>query len=271
MSQPINVLTDERLQVAATSLAEARSPRQPGPRVSERFALANLNEAYQAQGLGTSIAVAQGRFLSGAKAGLTSAALRAALKVAEPLYGRLFADTACKEGSSIPWERLLQPKVEIELALVLAHDLPNADIAQQQLLASLAGVVPAFEINDSAIDGWQITLLDAVADNLSAGLYVLGARMLPLSQLQGATLSADVHKNSESVHNGLAVSLSDCLDTALWLARKMVDIGQPLRAGDVLLTGALAPMLAVERGDHLHFSVEGLGEELLRAGMRKAI
>jgi len=258
MSQALGV--SEYLQAAADHLAEARSRRQPGPLVSERFALKGLDDAYQVQAVGMRQALEQGRHLSGAKAGLTSATLRAALKVEEPVYGWLFADTACRSGESIAWERLLQPRAEIELAVVLGQDLPAGEIELDQLLTGIAGVVPALEINDSAFEGWKLTLLDAVADNLSSGLYVLGEQVVPLAQLAGQTLSAELQRNGESVHSAIELSLSDCLATALWLARKRASLGQPLRAGDVLLTGAQAPMLELARGDRLSFRIGGLGE-----------
>lgn len=253
-------VSEARLLGATNSLANARAQRQPGPRVSVTFALASLDEAYQVQLAGVHNALAQGRRLSGAKAGLTSAPLRAALKVEEPLYGWLFAETACRAGATIAWERLLQPKVEIELALVLGTDLPTGEISQAQLLASIAGVVPALEINDSAISGWQLTLLDAVADNLSSGLYVLGDQVVPLAQLHGQPLSATLLSNGQPLRADVPIVLGDVLTTALWLVRKMAALGQPLRAGDVLLTGALAPIADVARGDRLCFQVAGLGE-----------
>lgn len=257
MSLPIS---EARLLGAADSLAAARRQRQPGARVSERFALASLDEAYRVQAAGMHQALALGRRLSGAKAGLTSAALRAALKVEEPLYGWLFADTACRSGATIAWERLLQPKVEIELALLLGADLPAGQIGREQLLASIAGVVPALEINDSAIAGWQLTLLDAVADNLSSGLYVLGDQPVPLAQLEGQTLSATLLSNDQPLRAEVPVVLDDVLTTALWLVRKMAALGHSLRAGDVLLTGALAPIAEIARGDRLHLQAAGLGE-----------
>lgn len=256
----LQATTDARLLDAANSLANARARRQPGPRVSERFALASLAEAYQVQAAGVHLALAQGRRLSGAKAGLTAAALRAALKVEEPLYGWLLADTACGSGEVIAWERLLQPKVEIELALLLSADLPAGEIGREHLLASIAGVLPALEINDSAIAGWQLSLLDAVADNLSSGLYVLGDRPVPLAQLEGRTLAATLQCNGQPLRTDVAIVLDDVLATALWLVRKTAALGQPLRAGDVLLTGTQAPIAEVARGDRLCFQVAGLGE-----------
>ena len=253
-------ISDPRLLDAANSLATARALRQPGPRVSQGFALASLDEAYQVQAAGLQQAVAQGRCLSGAKAGLTSAALRAALKVEEPLYGWLFADTACRSGEVIGWQRLLQPRVEIELALLLSADLPADEVSREQLLASLAGVLPALEINDSAIAGWQLTLLDAVADNLSSGLYVLADQPVPLAQLEGQALLGTLLCNGQPLRSDVPIALEEVLATALWLARKMAALGQPLRAGDVLLTGALAPIAAVAAGDQLRFQVAGLGE-----------
>lgn len=253
-------VTDTRLLGAASSLATARNQRQPGLQVSQSYALASLDEAYQVQAAGMQQALAQGRRLSGVKAGLTSAARRAALKVEEPLYGWLFADTACRSGDIIAWERLLQPKVEIELALLLALDLPSGTITREQLLSSIDAVVPALEINDSAVADWQLTLLDAVSDNLSAGLYVLGDQPLPLAQLQGQALRGTLLCNGQPLQAGVAIVLKDVLSTALWLAQKMAALGQPLRAGDVLLTGALAPIAEITRGDQLCFEVAGLGE-----------
>lgn len=251
---------ETRLLQAADSLARARNQRLPGPRVSECFALASLDEAYQVQTAGVHNALAQGRYVSGAKAGLTSAALQAALKVEEPLYGRLLADTACRSGETILWERLLQPKVEIELALLLGADLPVGEISQAQLLACICGIVPALEINDSAITGWQLTLLDAVADNLSSGLYVLGDQPIALAALDGQRLTGTLLCNGQRLRTDVAIALDDVLSTALWLVRKMAVLGQRLRAGDVLLTGAQAPIADVARGDRMCFQVEGLGE-----------
>ncbi|UUY10207.1 fumarylacetoacetate hydrolase family protein [Pseudomonas sp. J452] len=251
---------DVRLLAAASSLANARATRQAGPRVSMCFALASLEEAYQVQAAGVQYALREGRSLAGAKAGLTSAALRAALKVEEPLYGRLFSDMACRSGEVIARQRLLQPKVEVELALLLRRDLPAGEVSQGQLLACIAGVVPALEINDSAIADWQLTLLDAVADNLSSGLYVLGDRLTPLAQLDGLNLLASLHKNGQPVLVDGTIVLDDILTTALWLARQCARLEQPLRAGDVLLTGAQAPILDIVRGDQVRFQVAGLGE-----------
>ncbi|HSC85298.1 MAG TPA: fumarylacetoacetate hydrolase family protein, partial [Pseudomonas sp.] len=160
----------------------------------------------------------------------------------------------------IAWERLLQPKVEIELALLLGADLPAGEISREQLLASIAGVVPALEINDSAIAGWQLTVLDAVADNLSSGLYVLGEQPLPLAQLHGQKLLGMLHCNGQPLRTDVVIALDDVLDTALWLVRKMAALGQPLHAGAVLLSGAQAPIAEVCRGDQLRFQVAGLGE-----------
>ncbi len=258
MSSAVN--NDPRLQAAATHLADARRLRQPCARVSESCALTDLEEAYAVQTLGVQEAIAQGRGLSGGKAGLTSAALRAALKVAEPLYGWLHSDMACQSGDSIAWERLLQPKVELELALVVAKDLPVGELSEAQFVECLAGVAPALEINDSAITGWQLTLLDAVADNLSSGLYVLAAQTVPIAQAQAQALRASFYKNAEAQHRDVPLSLTDSLATGLWLARKRNALGAPLKAGDVLLTGALVPIADLARGDCLRFAVDGLGE-----------
>lgn len=250
-------MSDSRFDAAARVLADARASHTPTTRVSESHALTSLDDAYAVQFAGLKAALASGRRLSGAKAGLTSAAMRAALKLSEPLHGHLLADTRYPPGR-LPGERLLQPKVEAEIALVLAHDLDDQEPDMAALRAALAGAAPALEINDSAISSWQITLFDAVADNLSAGLYVLGERVTPLEEL-GELLTASLQRNGDTLLPPTPVTLAAVLETALWLARSRARAGYPLRAGDVLLTGALAPAATFGAGDRLALVVEGLG------------
>ncbi|MBM7059276.1 fumarylacetoacetate hydrolase family protein [Pseudomonas sp. UL073] len=249
-------MTDTRFDAAARLLADARASRTPGPRVSESYTLASLDDAYAVQFAGLRAVLAAGRRLSGAKAGLTSTPMRAALKLSEPLHGHLLADTRCAPGP-LPAERLLQPKVEAEIALVLARDL-DGEPDLEALRAALAGAAPALEINDSAIAGWQITLFDAVADNLSAGLYVLGEAVTPLEQL-GDSLTVSLQRNDAALFPPAEVRLDAVLETALWLARSRARLGYPLRAGDVLLTGAVAPAISIAAGDRLTLEIAGLG------------
>ena len=252
-------MTTEKLHAAARALADARVSRTPIATPAARFGLAGLDDAYRVQALGIDLALANGERLAGAKAGLISPAMQAALKVGEPVYGRLLAGLRCQSGARIARERLLQPRIEAELALLIGHDLPPGELDLATFRASVAGAVPAIEINDTAVANWQIGLLDSVADNLCAGLYLTGDQPVALERLEDAALAVQLLRNGAPAFPPTQTTLRAMLDIGLWLARRMAHLGAPPKAGDVLLCGALAPMSQVAPGDVFELEIEGLG------------
>src|SRR5690606_25263975 len=114
-----------------------------------------------------------------------------------------------------------------------------------EFLSSLAYALPAIEIVDSAIEGWQLTLVDTVADNASCGLYVLGSQPVGIGDfpLGEIGLQMDINGRTASVGSG-AACLGHPLRAAYWLAQVMGLRGEGLRAGEVILSGALGPMVA---------------------------
>ncbi len=251
----------QQLQEAAAVLAIARQTRQSCARISERFGISTLSAAYAVQEINTRLALEQGRRLVGRKVGLTSTAVQQQLGVDQPDFGMLFADMEIADGGAIDCSRLIQPKAEGEIAFVLGRDLPRHDTTLAELISAVDYVVPALEIVDSAIEDWKITLVDTVADNASSALYVLGKQPTKLSALDLRLEGMLLEKNSAQASIGVgAACLGNPLDACLWLARTMAEVGRPLQAGDVLLSGALGPMTPVVAGDHLHLRLTRLGE-----------
>ncbi|MFJ4376296.1 2-keto-4-pentenoate hydratase [Pseudomonas japonica] len=254
-------MTHPSLHAAAEALARARDSRTPCPRVSERFDIHSLADAYAIQDLNTRAALAAGRRLSGRKIGLTSLAVQQQLGVDQPDFGMLFADMEYRDGDAIDSSRLIQPKAEGEIAFVLGRDLPQVDTTLAELLRAVDHVLPALEIVDSAIEDWKITLVDTVADNASSGLYVLGKTPVSLAGLDLTLEGMLLEKNAAQAAIGLgAACMGNPLDACLWLARTMAAAGRPLQAGDVLLSGALGPMVQVSAGDSLRLRLTRLGE-----------
>jgi 2-keto-4-pentenoate hydratase len=251
----------ESIESAATALAEARRTRTPCSRVSENYGISSLADAYAVQENNTRKALAAGRRLTGRKIGLTSLAVQQQLGVDQPDFGMLFADMECLDGDAIDSHRLIQPKAEGEIAFVLGRDLPYPDTTLAELMRAVDYLVPALEIVDSAIEDWKITLVDTVADNASSGLYVLGKNPQRLSSLDLALEGMVLEKNGEQAALGVgAACLGNPLNACLWLARTMAECGRPLQAGDVLLSGALGPMVTVVAGDRLRLRLTRLGE-----------
>jgi|SRR5580658_2982484 2-keto-4-pentenoate hydratase len=233
-----------------------------GPIQSLRDALSagDADGAYAVQSATVRSWVAAGRRIIGRKIGLTSAAVQAQLGVNQPDYGVLFEDMLIRNGGRLRRSQVLQPKAEAEIALIMGSDVADPRITRETLAAAVTAVVPAIEIVDSRIADWKITFADTVADNGSSAFFVLGNERQPLGSLDLWTCGMVLEVNGEvrSVGAG-AACLGHPLNAAVWLARTLSERGESLKAGDVLLTGALGPMVSIKPGDEIRASVGGLG------------
>jgi 2-keto-4-pentenoate hydratase len=246
---------------AAHSLYHAHLDGQPVAPLRTRVTATDGAGAYQIQEINTRRWLAEGRRLVGRKIGLTSRAVQAQLGVDQPDFGMLFADMAVGDGEPIAQGRLIQPKVEAEVALVLGRDLNQTQHTFADLIRATEYVLPALEVVDSRIAGWDIKFLDTVADNASSGLFVLGGQPRRLADVDLAACRMEMWRGDELVSQGHGrACLGHPLNAAVWLANVMARCGRPLQAGDVVLTGALGPMVAARPGDAYRARIEGLGE-----------
>jgi 2-keto-4-pentenoate hydratase len=251
---------NEAVPKAAEVLATAAETATPCPPIRDLFADGDIDAAYEVQRLTIERALAAGQRLVGRKIGLTSPAVQRQLGVDQPDFGALFGDMALDNEGTVPAGRLLQPKVEAEIALILGAGLPGPDCTIADLRAATAFLAPALEIVDSRIAGWDITIVDTVADNASSGLFVLGDTRVSLGDVEPAEVEMQLHRDGELVSAGSGRDcLGDPLNAAAWLASTLARRGEPLRAGDIVLTGALGPMVTVTPGDVFTARISGLG------------
>ncbi|MEM6832060.1 MAG: fumarylacetoacetate hydrolase family protein [Pseudomonadota bacterium] len=216
--------------------------------------------AYAVQAVNTAFWAAQGRQIVGRKIGLTSPAVQRQLGVDQPDFGVLFADMAVQNNAQVEPSSLIQPKAEAEVALVLASDVDAPDCTMQDIAAATDYAVAAIEIVDSRIADWNITFADTVADNGSSALFVLGDEKKPVAglDLYSCGMVLEINQNIASVGAG-AACLGHPMRAAAWLARTMAARGAPLQAGDIVMTGALGPMVALTPGDHVTAHIGGVG------------
>ncbi|WP_078864235.1 fumarylacetoacetate hydrolase family protein [Streptomyces sp. AcH 505] len=249
----------ESIEAAARRLREAYGVGQIQPL---RAALDPLDaaKAYAIQAANTKYWISHGRRVTGRKVGLTAKAVQMQLGVDQPDFGVLFADMQIAHCGALPVSKVLQPKAEAEVAIVLGRDLDLPDAKIEDVLAAADHAVAAIEIVDSRIADWKITYADTVADNGSSAFFVLGPQERPLAGLDLYTCGMALEVNGVLASLGAgAACLGHPLEAAAWLARTLARNGEPLRTGDVVLTGALGPMVTLKPGDRVEAKIGGLG------------
>lgn len=212
----------------------------------------------------------QGRRRVGAKAGLTSPAVQQAFGVNQPDFGTLFADMAVPDGAEVDLGRLIQPRVEAEVAFVLGADLPYEEVTAADVIRATEYLLPSIEIVDSRVAGWDISIVDTVADNGSSGLFVLGTSPRRPADVDLRLCGMVLEQAGEPVSVGAgAACLGNPLNAVAWLAGQLARSGRPLTAGDVVLSGALGPMVPVTPGAMYEARISGLGS--VRVGFSEKV
>lgn len=245
---------------AADRLLEAAATRVPCAPVRDLIGTGDTGAAYAVQQRVTAVRLERGARVVGHKIGLTSSAVQRQLGVDQPDFGVLLDDMAYADGDTVPYASVLQPRVEAEIAFVLGEDLAEGPLDLARVRAAVDHAVAALEICGSRIKGWDITLSDTVADNASAGAFVLGRERCGLAEFEPRTAVMEMSVDGRTVSEGTGADcLGDPLAAVLWLARTARDLGDPLRAGHVVLSGALGPMSPLAPGAQVTAAIGGLG------------
>lgn len=246
---------------AARRLASAARLREPCPPVRDLLGVDDVAMAYAVQERLIGARIAAGDERVGRKIGLTSTAVQQQLGVDQPDFGTLLRSMRLGQFDVVPAGALLQPRIEAEVAFVLSADVDAADPTLDDVRKAIGSAHAALEIVDSRIAGWDIRITDTVADNASSGLFVLSDVGVELDDLRPVDVSMELRRDGEIVSTGSgAACLGDPLVAVQWLARTAAALGQPLRAGEVVLSGALGPMVPVTPGETYAAVISGLGE-----------
>ncbi len=250
--------THEILAGVAERLREAERMRAPIAPFAHELGDGDIAAGYAVQVINVRHWMQSGRRLVGRKIGLTNEAVQRQLGVDQPDYGTLFADMQIAHGSAIERTQLIAPQIEAEIAVILAEDLTAADTSMAELTDAVAVAIPALEVVDSRIKDWKISMVDTIADNGASARFVLGPEPRPLNGINLAACGMVISRNDQIVSRGTGGDcLGNPLNAALWLARSLAAAGTPLRAGDVILTGALGPMVEARAGDRFEARIEG--------------
>lgn len=256
--------SQDAISAAVERLAVAQETRVPCAPVRDLIGTDDLPAAYAVQQGLVQRRVAAGVSVVGRKIGATSEAVQQQLGVDQPDFGYLLSDMDVSHGAHgapVSMRTLVQPRVEAEVAFRLGADVApedEADITIEAVRAAVDVALPALEIVDSRIADWQIGFTDTVADNASSGLFVVGEDGRPLADLEprDVVMSLTINGEERSAGTG-AACLGDPLEALRWLAVQAHRFGDPLRAGQVVLSGALGPFVPFAPGDRVVASISG--------------
>jgi len=251
---------DKVIKSVADRLYAAAQTGQPIPPVRDLLPENDVDAAYRVQEINTKRALAAGRRLVGRKIGLTAKVVQTQLGVDQPDYGMLFADMAVADGEEVAHGKLIKPRVEAEVAFVMGRDILTEQPTVADVIRAVDFCLPAIEIVDSRVADWKIKIVDTIADNASSGLFVLGCDPRPLRKLDLRHCGMAMESKGEPISVGAgAACLGNPVVAVLWLARTMARVGRPLKAGDIVMSGALGPMVPVAWGDVVEARISGLG------------
>jgi 2-keto-4-pentenoate hydratase len=248
-------------ELVAAALADAERDRLPISPLTETHPGIDVVDAYEVQLLNIRRRVGAGGIVRGHKVGLSSLAMQRMMGVDEPDYGHLLGDMFIYEASSVPVDRFCQPRVEVEVGMVLGADLRGPACTVADVVRAVEYVVPAIELIDSRIAGWRIGLADTIADNASSAAVILGASPKRLADLADIRLlGALLWRNGEIVETGAAGAvLGNPLTAVAWLANKVHGFGVTLEAGQVVLPGSCTRAIDVSPGDVIRAEMADLG------------
>jgi 2-oxopent-4-enoate/cis-2-oxohex-4-enoate hydratase len=254
-----------RIQHHGDALYQAWQQREPLEPLTNRESEISIDDAYRIQLRFVQRRLDAGETVVGKKIGVTSQVVMDMLGVNQPDFGHLLSGMAFSEGEAISTAGLIAPRAESEVAFILGRDLQGPGVTAADVLRATDCVMPCFEIVDSRIRDWKITIHDTIADNASCGVFTLGGTRRSPRDLDLALAGMVLEKNGEIVSTTAGASVQGSpVNAVAWLANTLGRLGITLKAGDVILSGSQSPLVPVKAGDSLHCSVGGLGSTSVR-------
>lgn len=251
-------MTAESLAKIIRQAEENGNPCQP---IRSYLREKDVSSAYEIQKINIAHKLQNGQKEVGKKIGLTSEKVQAQLGVNQPDFGILLDRMQIENGEEISFSDLMQPKAEAEIAFVLKEDLIGDHIEMQDVMAAIDYALPAIEIVGSRIENWDIQITDTIADNASSSHFVLGKDKKNLGEVDLENCQMKLFQHAQITSEGVGKAcLGNPLNAVLWLAQKMNELGNPLKKGEIILSGALGPMVEIRRNDKIRAVIEGLGE-----------
>ena len=265
------MLDQDKIKALALELDSAEKKRTQVRQFSLQYPEITIEDAYAVQKEWVAHKIAEGRKLVGHKIGLTSRAMQVSSNITEPDYGTLLDDMVFEEGSDIPFDRFIVPRVEVELAFILGKDLTGPNCTIFDVLDATDYVIPAIEIIDARLHnvdpetGITRKVFDTISDNAANAGIVWGGRPIKPHLLDLRRFSAILYRNGVIEESGVSAAvLNNPIKGVAWLANKLHPHGVTLKAGQIILGGSFTRPVAARPGDTFHVDYDQLGSIAFR-------
>ena len=260
------MLDSTLIQQAADRLNAAERTRQQVPQLSLAYPDITIEDAYAIQRAWVAQKIKDGRKLVGHKIGLTSRAMQVSSNITEPDFGALLDDMFFDEGTDIPFERFIVPRVEVELAFILGKPLKGPNVSVFDVLDATEWVIPALEIIDARIQqvdpqtGTTRKVFDTISDNAANAGVVMGGRPVRPTDVDLRRIPAVLYRNGVIEESGVSAAvLNHPAKGVAWLANKLAAYDVTLEAGQIILGGSFTRPVAANPGDTFHVDYDQLG------------
>lgn len=260
-------MTEEKINKYGEELYASLKSCEPIEALTARESDITIKDAYMIQDVLIKKRIAKdGSHIIGKKIGVTSKAVMNLLGVDRPDFGYLLSDMIYNDGDVIDVSKtMIQPKAEGEIAFVLKEDLQGPGVTVSDVIKATKFVMPCFEIVDSRVKDWKIKIQDTVADNASCGYIVFGGRAVDIHDVDLVTCGMTLECNGELLQTGAgAASMGSPVNAVAWLANTLGELGVGLKAGEVILSGALSGMVPIKSGDSMSINIGGIGSASVR-------
>ncbi|KJH80488.1 2-oxo-hept-4-ene-1,7-dioate hydratase [Stutzerimonas stutzeri] len=254
------------IQQCAARLDAAERSRQQIRQFSLEHPEISIEDAYAIQRAWVDMKIEDGRKLVGHKIGLTSRAMQVSSNITEPDYGALLDDMLFDEGTDIPFERFIVPRVEVELAFILGKPLKGPNCTIFDVLDATEYVIPALEIIDARIHqvdpDTKVTrkVFDTISDNAANGGVVMGGRPIRPHDMDLRRVPAILYRNGVIEESGVSAAvLNHPAKGVAWLANKLAPYDVTLQPGQIILGGSFTRPVAANPGDSFHVDYDQLG------------
>jgi 2-keto-4-pentenoate hydratase len=222
---------------------------------------ATIADAYDIQDRFVTLLRGQHGDAVGYKVGLTSAAMQTFCGIDHPIAGVVLAKRVVQSGATVRRPDFGRLGLEFEIAVRIKSDLPVTGMpcTAAMIAPHIDGVCAAIElVDDRSADYANLDMLTLVADNSWNAGIVLSEFTTKWPGLEGVPGRATKDHVAIGEGHGRDI-LGHPFNSAAWLATQLASRGGVLKAGEVVMTGAVMKTVFPESDASYRFELEGIG------------